>query len=69
MKHESYGYPMRGDEVNAWLAEHPTVERWAILDDDSDFCDDQPLFKTSWSTGITEEIAAKVTSHLNGGSK
>lgn len=27
----------RGDEVNAWLAEHPEVKDWAVVDDDSDF--------------------------------
>lgn len=58
----------RGKEVKAWLDEHPEVTRYAIIDDDSDFLPDQPLFKTSWSTGITEEIALKVTDYLNGGS-
>lgn len=31
----------RGDEVRAWLADHPEVLDWAILDDDSDFHRDQ----------------------------
>lgn len=31
----------RGDEVAEWLARHPEVERYAIVDDDSDFLEDQ----------------------------
>lgn len=56
----------RGDEVKAWLANHPEVTRYAILDDDSDFHQDQPLFKTTWKEGITEAIAKNVTRYLNG---
>lgn len=55
----------RGDEVKAWLAEHPEVGRYAILDDSTDFYPDQPLFKTSWQVGITDEIAKEVTEYLN----
>lgn len=55
----------RGNEIQAWLTEHPEVERYAILDDDSDFLPDQPLFKTSWETGLTEEIAGRVIQFLN----
>lgn len=56
---------VRGHEVQAWLADHPGVERYAILDDDSDFDADMPLFKTSFATGLTEQIAAEVTTYLN----
>ena len=28
----------RGDEIQAWLDEHPEVERFVILDDDDDMC-------------------------------
>lgn len=55
----------RGKEVRAWLKDHPDVEKYAILDDDSDFFDYQPLFKTTWEKGLTEEIAKKVIKHLN----
>lgn len=55
----------RGDEIRMWLAEHPEVTRYAILDDDSDFHPDQPLFKTTWKTGITDEVAKAVTDYLN----
>lgn len=55
----------RGDEVNAWLKEHPEVTKYAILDDSSDFHKDQPLFKTEWTVGLTDEIAQAVTEYLN----
>ncbi|HEY5854789.1 MAG TPA: HAD domain-containing protein [Aldersonia sp.] len=55
----------RGDEVRAWLAGHPEVSRYAILDDGNDFHDDQPLFQTTWLTGITDEIAQRVIEYLN----
>lgn len=55
----------RGQEISAWLDEHPEVTRHAILDDDVDFHEDQPLFKTSFETGLTDEIAAAVINYLN----
>lgn len=57
----------RGDEIRAWLDAHPEVERYAILDDDNDFHEDQRpnFFRTSWKTGLTEEIMNKVIEHLN----
>ena len=54
----------RGKEIKAWLDKHPEVEKYAILDDDSDFLPDQPLFKTTWKKGLTEEIAKEVIKHL-----
>ena len=58
-------HSIRGDEINKWLEKHPEVEKYAILDDDSDFYPDQKLFKTSWTTGITEEIMQEVINYLN----
>lgn len=55
----------RGNEITQWLSEHPEVTRHAILDDDSDFYDDQPLFRTDWRTGLTLEIANEVIEYLN----
>lgn len=55
----------RGDEVKAWLDAHPNVTKYAILDDNSDFLPDQPLFKTSFATGITQEIVDKVIAYFN----
>jgi hypothetical protein len=61
----------RGNEIKRWLDRHPEVEAYAILDDNSDMLDEQlpHFFKTSWDTGITEEIATRVTDYLNGGGK
>ncbi len=55
----------RGDEIALWLERHPEVERYAIVDDNDDFHDGQPLFRTAWSTGITAEVAAELTAYLN----
>lgn len=55
----------RGCEVIAWLGQHPEVTRHAILDDNADFHKEQPLFKTTWAEGLTDEIAAAVTEYLN----
>lgn len=45
----------RGNEIAAWLAAHPEVEQWAILDDDSDMLESQlPRFvRTPHSDGLT----------------
>lgn len=45
----------RGDEIAAWLADHPNVERYAIIDDDPDMLpEQQPYFiHTSMFDGFT----------------
>ncbi len=60
----------RGDEIEEWLRRQKLksdfkVDKYAILDDDSDFYSWQPLFKTTWEKGLTEEIANQATNHLN----
>lgn len=59
----------RGLEIQAWLdnQEIEQVEKYAILDDDSDMLEEQMpnFFKTEWQTGLTQEIADKVIQHLN----
>jgi len=56
----------RGWEIKKWLDDHPDVEKYAILDDDSDMLPSQlpNFFRTSWDTGITKEIVDKVINHL-----
>lgn len=55
----------RGREVMEWMMDYgQTVEKWAILDDDGDFWPWQPLFKTSFKTGLTPEITQQVIDHL-----
>lgn len=58
---------LRGKEIKAWLDLHPEVIKYAILDDDNDFLQEQMpyLFRTTWETGITEEISNKVIQHFN----
>lgn len=62
------GGKVRGDEIKEWLDAHPEVTEYAIVDDDSDMLEEQKpnFFQTSWSTGITEEIAKQITKHFNG---
>jgi len=57
----------RGKEIKAWLDMHPEVTKYAILDDDSDMLPEQlpNFFKTSWKTGITEEIQKQVIKHVS----
>lgn len=43
----------RGREVNDWLAKHPEVERYVIIDDESDFYPDQPRIHTDMYYGFT----------------
>lgn len=66
----------RGKEIQAWLDTQSIksnffVEKYCILDDDSDMLPHQKHFKTSWKTGLTEEIANKVIKFFNpqGGNK
>ena len=60
----------RGKEIKAWLfdwqAENPTqtLEAYAIIDDDSDFLPDQPLFNTDHAFGLTQEMADAIARHL-----
>lgn len=63
---------IRGVEIYKWITTNIPYEkredfRYAILDDDSDMLlwQKDHFFKTSWKEGLTEEIAQKVTSHLN----
>lgn len=58
---------VRGEEIASWLEQHPDVTRYAILDDDSDMLPDQMsnFFKTTFKLGLTDEIAKRVTEHLN----
>lgn len=59
---------VRGHEIQAWLDKHPEVEKYAILDDDSDMLPEQMpnFFKTTFQNGLLEETMYKVIKHLNG---
>jgi hypothetical protein len=57
---------VRGYEIQAWLELHPEVDRYAILDDDTDFLEHQlpNFFQASPSTGITQQLADKIVAHF-----
>jgi len=54
--HDDWATPVlkgfRGDEVAAWLAAHPEVEKWVALDDDHDFHPGQHLVSTHAEEGM-----------------
>jgi hypothetical protein len=56
----------RRDEILAWLAQHPKVRRYAVIDDEDDELDGLPLFQPSCKTGITADIVKGVERYLNG---
>jgi HAD domain in Swiss Army Knife RNA repair proteins len=56
----------RGTEVKAWLADHPNVERFAIIDDDDDGYEDMPLFQPNPYKGLSGEVAAAVAEFFAG---
>jgi HAD domain in Swiss Army Knife RNA repair proteins len=56
----------RGEEILAWLRDHPEVTRYAVIDDDDDGLDEFPLFQPSASTGLTGKIANGVVNFLLG---
>lgn len=41
------------------------IEKYAIIDDESDMYAFQPLFKTDYRTGITDELADEIIKYLN----
>lgn len=56
----------RGNEIQEWMDENGTPERFVILDDDSDMGHLLPhLIKTQSFTGLTEEITQRVIDALN----
>lgn len=59
---------LRGNEIKSYMNEHPEVENYVIIDDDSDMCDYQ-LFnfvQTDTCDGITERDAKLCVDILNG---
>ena len=53
-------------EITSWLADHPKVTRFVVIDDEDDELDDLPLFQPSSRTGITQGISKGVERCLNG---
>jgi hypothetical protein len=56
----------RGDEISLWLASHPDVDRFVILDDDSDMNGlSDRLVKTNFTEGLTGEHAHRAIAMLS----
>ena len=56
----------RGIEIQTWLDENPGVEKFVILDDDSDMVHLMDhLLQTDGEFGLTEEIADEAIEMLN----
>ena len=58
---------IRGEEIKAWLDNHPEVDDYAILDDESDMDghDLRRLFQTDPEVGLTDTMAYRVIYFLN----
>jgi hypothetical protein len=52
-------FSRRGDEIAEWLARHPEVTEYAIVDDDSDMLPEQSarFVQTSFEDGLTDRHA------------
>lgn len=62
---------IRGDEIREWLIENDHVEKYVILDDNTDFLPEQiPYFiRTDPRVGFTKECLEKALKILNDGAK
>lgn len=62
------GDKKRGYEIQEWLNFYPEVQRYAIVDDDSDILPKQKKFfvKTQYETGLAEEHVERLVNILNG---
>jgi hypothetical protein len=59
---------VRGDEIQAWLDDHPEVETFAILDDDDDMAHlSNWLVQTSHETGLQAEHVERALTLLQDG--
>ena len=56
----------RRDEILTWIAKHPKVIQYVVIDDEDDELDDLPLFQPSSKTGLTMSIVNGVERYLNG---
>jgi hypothetical protein len=60
--------PTRGDEVHNWLVAHDALTTpYVILDDRTDYAEDQPWVRTSDAIGLTAEQVETAIQLLKGG--
>jgi len=57
---------IRGDEIHDWLARHPEVSIYAIVDDESDMRPEQEAFfvQTDFKTGLTDKHVERLVAIL-----
>lgn len=58
---------IRGVEIETWLKDNDQVERYCIIDDDSDFLDYQKKYfvQTNMKSGLTTKLAKQAINILN----
>jgi hypothetical protein len=68
-----YNHKHRGEEIIAWLEQHPEVEKYVILDDDDDAGDGvngwnlaSHFIQTSPQNGLLDEHVNQLVNMLNG---
>jgi hypothetical protein len=63
------GAAVRIDEIKKWLADHPGVDRYVVLDDEPDMADLSPWqIRTTWNDGLLEEHVDRAIDMLMAGS-
>ncbi len=56
----------RGDEIETWLKDHPSVQKFCILDDNSDMSDViNNLVQTTWADGLQDEHVERAIAMLS----
>lgn len=57
---------LRGSEIKEWLDSHPDVEKYAIIDDDSDMLLEQmsSFFNTDGYCGLSPNICYQIKNHF-----
>lgn len=64
---ETFVSALRGDEIQAWLDDFGPIDRFVILDDDSDMAHLVPfLVQTEWMMGLQPKHVEDVVARLNG---
>jgi hypothetical protein len=52
--------------MQSWLANHPNIKRFAVVDDENDGLDGLPLLQPSSKTGLTPDILRGLVRYLSG---
>lgn len=56
----------RRQEILAWIAKHPRVTRFCVIDDEDDGLDGLPLFQPSAAAGLDSKMARAIEKYLAG---